>query len=72
MQLIVCGNTLGKYCFVGAGSVVTKNINDYSLVIGNPARHVGWLSEYGNKLIFNNENIAILKKASRNMFLEIT
>ena len=66
---IVCGNTLGKYCFVGAGSVVTKNINDYSLVIGNPARHVGWLSEYGNKLIFNNENIAICKESKQKYVL---
>lgn len=50
---IVCGITLGKYSFVGAGSVVTKDIPDYGLVIGNPARLTGWMSEYGEKLHFD-------------------
>lgn len=49
---IVCGNTIGKHAFVGAGSVVTSDVLDFSLVVGNPARHVGWISEYGEKLIF--------------------
>lgn len=52
---IVCGNIIGKYAFVGAGSVVTKDVLDYSLVVGNPARHVGWISEYGENLIFSND-----------------
>ena len=55
---IVCGITIGKYAFVGAGAVVTKNIPDYALVIGNPARQSGWMSEYGHKLRFNAEGIA--------------
>ena len=47
---IVCGISIGKYAFIGAGAVVTKNIKDFALVIGNPARQVGWVSETGAKL----------------------
>lgn len=47
---IVCGVTIGKYAFIGAGSVVTNNVKDYSLVVGSPAKQIGWMSEYGNKL----------------------
>ena len=56
---IVCGITIGKYAFVGAGAVVTKNIPDYALVMGNPARQTGWMSEYGHKLKFNPEGLAM-------------
>jgi UDP-2-acetamido-3-amino-2,3-dideoxy-glucuronate N-acetyltransferase len=56
---IVCGITIGKYAFIGAGAVVTKNIADYSLVVGNPARQTGWMSEYGHKLKFNSEGFAV-------------
>ena len=55
---IVCGNNIGKYAFIGAGAVVTKDVPDYSLWIGNPARQTGWMSEYGHKLEFNDEGIA--------------
>jgi UDP-2-acetamido-3-amino-2,3-dideoxy-glucuronate N-acetyltransferase len=55
---IVCGHDIGEFAFIGAGSVVTKNIPAYALVIGNPARQVGWMSEYGHKLNFNTEGIA--------------
>jgi UDP-2-acetamido-3-amino-2,3-dideoxy-glucuronate N-acetyltransferase len=55
---IVCGNNIGKYAFIGAGAVVTKDVPDYSLWIGNPARQTGWISEYGHKLEFNDEGIA--------------
>ena len=55
---IVCGNNIGQYSFIGAGAVVTKEVKPYSLVIGNPAKQVGWMSEYGHKLSFNNEGIA--------------
>lgn len=55
---IVCGVKLGTYCFIGAGAVVTKDVKPYSLVIGNPARHSGWMSEFGHKLIFDNNGIA--------------
>lgn len=50
---IVCGHDIGKFAFIGAGAVVTKNVPDYALVIGNPARHAGWMSEYGHKLDFS-------------------
>lgn len=50
---IVCGNTIGEYAFVGAGSVVTKDVQDYSLVVGNPARHRAWMSVQGFKLDFD-------------------
>ena len=47
---IVCGNTLGSWSLIGAGSVVTKNVRNHSVVVGNPARHIGWICECGNKL----------------------
>ncbi len=56
---IVCGVTIGQYAFIGAGAVVTKNVAPYELVVGNPARHMGWMSEYGHRLAFNAEGIAI-------------
>lgn len=56
---IVCGNDIGRFAFVGAGSVVTKGVPDYALVVGNPSRQVGWMSEYGHKLIFNSEGFAL-------------
>jgi len=49
---IVCGNAIGQYAFVGAGAVVTKEIPDYALVVGNPGKHVGWISEFGHRLTF--------------------
>lgn len=55
---IICGNNIGKYSFIGAGAVVTKEVPDYALVIGNPGRRVGWMSEFGHKLNFNHEGIA--------------
>jgi UDP-2-acetamido-3-amino-2,3-dideoxy-glucuronate N-acetyltransferase len=56
---IVCGNNIGKYAFIGAGAVVTKLVPDYALVIGNPARQTGWMSEYGHKLNFNKDGKAV-------------
>jgi UDP-2-acetamido-3-amino-2,3-dideoxy-glucuronate N-acetyltransferase len=56
---IICGNKIGRYSFVGAGAVVTKDIKPYALVIGNPARQTGWMSEFGHKLHFNIDGIAI-------------
>lgn len=55
---IVCGITLGGYCFVGAGAVVTKDVPPYALVIGNPARQSGWMSEFGHKLAFDRNGVA--------------
>jgi UDP-2-acetamido-3-amino-2,3-dideoxy-glucuronate N-acetyltransferase len=51
---IICGNTLGAYCFIGAGAVVTRDVPPYALVIGNPGKQVGWMSEYGHRLHFDN------------------
>ena len=55
---IVCGHDIGEYAFIGAGAVVTKNIPAYSLWVGNPAKQLGWVSEYGHRLKFDNEGIA--------------
>jgi UDP-2-acetamido-3-amino-2,3-dideoxy-glucuronate N-acetyltransferase len=55
---IVCGHNIGKFAFIGAGAVVTKNVPDYSLWMGNPARQAGWMSEYGHRLHFNADGIA--------------
>src|SRR5512136_2429317 len=56
---IICGNIIGRYAFVGAGSVVTKDVKPYALVVGNPARQTGWMSEYGHKLIFDEKGLAV-------------
>lgn len=56
---IVCGITIGKFAMIGAGAVVIKDIPDYGLVVGNPSRQIGWVSEYGDKLIFDTNNNAI-------------
>jgi UDP-2-acetamido-3-amino-2,3-dideoxy-glucuronate N-acetyltransferase len=50
---VICGHDIGRFAFVGAGAVVTKAVPDYALVFGNPARHVGWMSEYGHRLTFD-------------------
>lgn len=55
---IVCGNDLGKYCFIGAGAVITKEVKDYALMVGNPAKQIGWMSEYGHRLEFDANGIA--------------
>jgi UDP-2-acetamido-3-amino-2,3-dideoxy-glucuronate N-acetyltransferase len=55
---IVCGHDIGEYAFIGAGAVVTKNVPAYALVLGNPGRQAGWMSEYGHRLAFNEEGIA--------------
>jgi UDP-2-acetamido-3-amino-2,3-dideoxy-glucuronate N-acetyltransferase len=52
---IVCGNEIGEYAFIGAGSVVTKEVPSYALLVGNPARQIGWMSEYGQRLHFNDQ-----------------
>jgi UDP-2-acetamido-3-amino-2,3-dideoxy-glucuronate N-acetyltransferase len=55
---IVCGSTLGEYCFVGAGTVVNKDVPDYAMVVGVPMRIIGWMSKYGEKLMFDAEGFA--------------
>lgn len=60
---IICGNEIGKYALVGAGAVVTKKIAPYALVMGNPAVQMGWVSEYGQKLIFDSEGFALCNQS---------
>jgi UDP-2-acetamido-3-amino-2,3-dideoxy-glucuronate N-acetyltransferase len=55
---IVCGNLIGKYSFIGAGAVVIREVLPYALVVGNPSRQVGWMSEYGHRLEFNEKGLA--------------
>lgn len=55
---IVCGNSIGAFAFIGAGSVVTKEVPDYALVVGNPARQIGWMSEFGHRLKFDDCGMA--------------
>lgn len=55
---IVCGNSIGKFAFIGAGAVVTKNVPDYALVVGNPAKQIGWMSQNGQRLSFNEQGKA--------------
>lgn len=56
---IVCGNDIGEYAFIGAGAVVIESVPNYALVVGNPSRHIGWISEFGHRLNFDDNGIAI-------------
>ena len=67
---IVCGHDIGKFAFIGAGAVVTKTVENYALVVGNPAKQLGWISEYGHRLNFNNDNIAICPESKEKYKLE--
>lgn len=62
---IICGNTIGEYAMIGAGAVVTKDVKPYALVLGNPARQVGWVSEYGHRLHFNEQGIAVCPESGQ-------
>jgi UDP-2-acetamido-3-amino-2,3-dideoxy-glucuronate N-acetyltransferase len=61
---IVCGNTVGKFAFIGAGAVITKDVPDYALFVGNPAVHAGWMSEYGQRLHFDENGQATCSESS--------
>jgi len=67
---IVCGNRIGRYAFVGAGAVVTRDVKPYALVVGNPARQIGWMSEYGHRLEFNENGIAVCPESGEKYRLE--
>ena len=67
---IVCGNIIGEYAFIGAGTVVTKDVPAYALIVGNPGRQVGWMSEFGQKLQFNNDNKAVCSESGQEYVLE--
>ncbi len=67
---ILCGLTIGRFAFVGAGAVVTKDVPDFALVVGNPARVIGWMSEAGQKLVFNRDGYAFCQKSRKTYKLE--
>jgi UDP-2-acetamido-3-amino-2,3-dideoxy-glucuronate N-acetyltransferase len=67
---VVCGNNIGKYAFIGAGAVVIGEVMPYALVVGNPARQVGWMSEYGHRLHFNEEGLATCPESKEQYRLE--
>lgn len=67
---IVCGNNIGPYAFIGAGAVITKEVKPYALMIGNPARHAGWMSEYGHRLRFGKDGIAICPESGQKYVIE--
>ena len=67
---IVCGHDIGEFAFIGAGSVVTKTIPAFALVVGNPARQIGWMSEYGHRLEFNVEGHAVCPESQQVYLLE--
>ena len=67
---IICGNKIGCYSFIGAGAVVTKDVKPYALVVGNPARQTGWMSEFGHKLEFDETGLAICPESKEKYKLE--
>ena len=67
---IVCGHDIGEYAFIGAGAVVTKTVPAYALVVGNPAKQMGWMSEYGHRLKFNEDGIAFCAESGEKYKLD--
>jgi UDP-2-acetamido-3-amino-2,3-dideoxy-glucuronate N-acetyltransferase len=67
---IVCGHDIGEYAFIGAGAVVTKHVKPYALLVGNPAKQIGWISEYGHRLNFDANNIAVCPESKEKYKLE--
>ncbi len=66
---IVCGHDIGEYAFIGAGAVITKYVKPYALVVGNPAKQIGWMSEYGHRLEFDKEGIAVCPESNEKYLL---
>ena len=60
---IICGNEIGKFAFIGAGAVVTTSVPAYALIVGNPGKQIGWMSEYGHRLEFNDEGVAVCQES---------
>ena len=67
---VVCGNTIGSFAMVGAGAVITKDVSPYALVVGNPARQIGWVSEYGHRLEFDESGKATCEESGQEYLLE--
>lgn len=66
---IICGNNIGEYALIGAGSVVTKEVKPYALVVGNPSRQIGWVSEYGHRLNFDDNGMAVCPETNEKYVL---
>jgi len=67
---IVCGHDIGEFAFIGAGTVVTKTVPAYALIVGNPGRQIGWMSEFGHKLEFDSEGLALCLESNETYKLE--
>ena len=67
---IVCGNEIGQYAMIGAGAVITKPVKAYALVVGNPAKQIGWVSEYGNRLVFEERGNAVCEESGKWYYLD--
>ena len=67
---IVCGHDIGEFAFIGAGAVVTKEVPAYALVVGNPAKQIGWMSEFGHRLQFDDKGIAVCPESKESYKLE--
>jgi len=67
---VICGNTIGEYSLIGAGAVITKDVKPYALVVGNPSKQIGWVSEYGHRLNFNENGKASCEESGQEYILE--
>lgn len=67
---IICGNEIGSYAMIAAGAVITKNVKPYALMVGNPAKQIDWVSEYGNRLVFEERGNAVCEESGQKYYLE--
>jgi UDP-2-acetamido-3-amino-2,3-dideoxy-glucuronate N-acetyltransferase len=67
---IVCGNEIGQYAMIGAGSVITKPVKPYALLVGNPAKQIGWVSEYGHRLVFEERGNGVCEESGEEYYLD--
>ena len=67
---IVCGHDIGRYALVGAGAVITKDVEPYALVAGNPAKRIGWVSEYGCRLVFGEDGYAVCPESGEKYYYD--
>jgi UDP-2-acetamido-3-amino-2,3-dideoxy-glucuronate N-acetyltransferase len=67
---IVCGNEIGEYAFIGAGTVITKPVPAYALIVGNPGKQIGWMSEYGHRLNFDEKGMGTCRETGEKYILQ--
>jgi UDP-2-acetamido-3-amino-2,3-dideoxy-glucuronate N-acetyltransferase len=67
---IICGHSIGEYALIGAGAVITKDVKPYALLVGNPARQIGWVSEYGHRLKFDQQNQAVCPESGQRYVID--